>query len=228
MEQRKVIGPNAARISASPKFLNWVNRFSPDLQKSKIHEVWSFFSPKGELVFALFSIAQRFVFFRSDAVAVFLVVENKETGRKYVVLVEQLRVPAGSKLLEIPAGVIEEGRSPLETAVRETKEEVGLEIPPQKLKSLGTYYSSPGALNEKITLFYCEIQLSDSEIDSLRNRLAGLRAEGENIRVRLVSLEGFKKLSIDDAKTVLAYELYRGKEILKSVDQQQSGREQRQ
>ena len=212
MEEMKVIGPNAAKISASPKFLRWLHQFNPNLRLDKVYEEWSCFSPKGELVFALFRIVGRFVFFRRDAVAVFLVVTDKATRKKYIALVEQLRIPAGNELLEIPAGTIEDGGDPLGTAIREIKEEVGLEITADHFKPLGTYYLSPGASNEKITLFYCEIKLPHSEIDSLKNRLAGLREEGERIQVKLVPFRKFKDLAIDDAKTRLAYELYCGRE----------------
>jgi len=43
-----------------------------------------------------------------------------------VVLVRQTRVPAGGSLLELPAGGIEDGEAPLETAKRELREETGL------------------------------------------------------------------------------------------------------
>jgi len=208
MEEIKVIGPNAAKISGSLKFLQWVRQLNPNLQLHKIYEEWSCFSPGGELIFALFYIAGRFVFFRPDAVAVFLVVSDKTTRQKYIVLVEQLRIPTGSKLLEIPAGTIEDNGDPLGTAVREIREEVGLEIAADNLKLLGTYYLSPGASNEKITLFYCEIKLSRSEIDSLKNRLAGLQEEGEKTQVKLIPFREFKNLAVNDAKTRLAYELY--------------------
>ena len=208
MEEIKVIGPNAARISASLQFQKWLSQFDPNLRVDKVYEEWSFFSPRGELIFGLFNVAGRFVFFRRDAVAIFLVASDKMTRQKYVVLVEQIRIPAGGKLLEIPAGTIEDDGDPLRTAVREVKEEVGLDIGAENFKPLGTYYVSPGACSERIMLFCCDIELSHSEINSLRDRLAGLEEEGEKTQVKLIPFGEFKKLAIDDAKTQLVYELY--------------------
>ena len=42
-----------------------------------------------------------------------------------VILVKQYRYPIGSLLLEVPAGIIEDGESPIECAQRELQEEIG-------------------------------------------------------------------------------------------------------
>ena len=93
--------------------------------------------------------------------------------------------------------------------IREIKEEVAdLEITKEELEFLGQYFFSPGACNEKIVLYSCELELNGQEIKALEGRLTGLKEEGEKIKVRLFPLKTFGGLGISDAKTQLAYELY--------------------
>jgi len=213
-----ILGGSAEHLAKSQRFWKIFddlrdNRF---VKISLIEEKWSSWK-KGELAFALFlvhfvdedgNVRVNIVFCRSDAVAVFIVLKDRETQEKSVVLVEQLRVPAGQKLLEIPAGGIEGNEDPLETTVREIQEEVGLHIEQKDLRFMGRYFLSPGACNEKIFLYSCEIEMIEQEIKCFEGRLAGLHEEGEHIKVRLFPLNIFRGLGIRDAKTQLAYELY--------------------
>lgn len=211
-----IVGDNADRLSRSGKFWRWLNTiYSSRLIKARqVSEEWSLWSRNGKLIFALFQIKyldeekSSVVFYRSDAVAVFLVLKDQDANKKYVVLVEQLRIPAGQVLLEIPAGSVENNDDFLETAVREIKEETTLDITQRDLRFLGSYFLSPGACNEKIALYSCELDVAGEEIKSLEGRWAGLKEEGENIRVRILPLEIFESLGTRDAKTMLAYELY--------------------
>lgn len=214
-----IIGDNADMLGQSRKFWRLFDKmYSTNLVRiKKIEEKWSLWNKNKELVFALFRVEYLddedntrsvVIFYRSDAVAVFLVLKDRITKKKYVALVEQIRVPAGQKLLEIPAGSVESDDDFLTTAVREIEEEVTLKIAQSDLKFLGQYILSPGACNEVIALYACELTLTGTEIKSLEGRWAGLKEEGENIKVRLFPLEVFEGLGIRDAKTMLAYGLY--------------------
>ncbi|MBE0415748.1 MAG: NUDIX hydrolase [Dehalococcoidia bacterium] len=68
-----------------------------------------------------------------------------------VILVRQFRSPAERVLLEIPAGGIEPGEEPLESALRELEEETGYIA--GKMERLGGFYSSPGYSTEFLHLF---------------------------------------------------------------------------
>ena len=70
---------------------------------------------------------------------------------KNILLVRQFRHAAGKELLEIPAGGIDPGETPEETARREMQEETG--YAPGKLERLGGFYSAPGYANEYLHLF---------------------------------------------------------------------------
>jgi 8-oxo-dGTP pyrophosphatase MutT (NUDIX family) len=81
-----------------------------------------------------------------DAVAIVAVDAD---GR--FVLVRQRRPAAGAALLEIPAGLIDEGEEPLATAKRELREETGLQG--GSWRELASFWSSPGFVDERVTVF---------------------------------------------------------------------------
>ena len=214
----EIIGENKDKFERSKKFQAWLKAFDKNTANIQtIEEGWSLWKGKNQdrLVFALLFLncldekgRERgdVNFFRSDAAAAFLVIKNNDTGRKYLVLIEQLRIASGGKLLEIPAGGVEENDDFLETIVREVYEEVGISIHAEDFNYLGWHYPSPGACNEKIALYYCERVLSDADIKKLEGKLTG--TPGEHTKVRLYPLKDFEKLDIHDGKTLLAYELY--------------------
>ncbi len=81
-----------------------------------------------------------------------------------IILVRQYRYPISRDLLEIPAGIIEEGESPQETIARELKEEIGYEA--KQIEPIGWFYPSPGYTNEKIHLFKAsDLQPTQQEVE---------------------------------------------------------------
>ena len=68
-----------------------------------------------------------------------------------VLLVRQYRKAIERELLELPAGVIESGDEPLETAQRELREETGFAA--DRLTELGSFFVSPGGVTECIYSF---------------------------------------------------------------------------
>lgn len=125
----------------------------------------------------------REVFSRNDAAAVLL---YDPTLRK-VVLVEQFRMgaqlnaPDTPWLLEIVAGLIDEGETPEAVVMREAQEEAGAKI--QQLLPITSYWASPGAFSERVTL-YC------GKIDATNiGGIHGLSNEHEDIRVHVIDAE---------------------------------------
>jgi ADP-ribose pyrophosphatase len=63
-----------------------------------------------------------------------------EMGRIW--FVRQYRHPAGEDVLELPAGVVEDGEPPEESALREIREETGMAA--GQIQKIGEFYLAPG------------------------------------------------------------------------------------
>ncbi len=103
-----------------------------------------------------------------------------------VVLIEQFRVGAmfvnkDPWLIEVVAGVFEDGESPEDVAHREASEEAGCQI--RRLLRIAEFFPTPGGCSEKITLF-CGI------VDSRGvGGVHGLGEEHEDILARVVGFD---------------------------------------
>lgn len=83
------------------------------------------------------------------------------TRENKVVLVKQYRKAIEKELWEIPAGKIEPGENPKESAIRELKEETGYSA--QSMKLLHKFYTSAGFSNQKIYIYLAENLTSGSQ-----------------------------------------------------------------
>ncbi|SCG83330.1 ADP-ribose pyrophosphatase [Proteiniborus sp. DW1] len=124
------------------------------------------------------------------AVAIVAITDEKE-----IVLVKQFRKATETVLLEIPAGKLEINEHPQDCAIRELKEETGLEA--KKIEYILDYYSSPGFANEKVHIFIASELLSgEAELE-----------EDEYIDVVKVNmdeaLEMINNGTIKDGKTII-------------------------
>ncbi len=72
----------------------------------------------------------------------------------HVCLVKNHRYAIGETLLEVPAGTIDPGETPEQTARRELAEETGFVA--GRLRCLRQWYVSPGVMTEVMYLFLCE------------------------------------------------------------------------
>ena len=68
-----------------------------------------------------------------------------------VCFVRNYRVAVESRLIELPAGRLEPGEHPAETARRELAEETGYRA--GHIRRLATFYTSPGILDEEVYLY---------------------------------------------------------------------------
>ena len=126
-----------------------------------------------------------------DSVTI-LPIDNK--GQIY--FVTQYRVGSDSLLLELPAGVLEDGEDPIETARREIREEIGMDA--SEIIPLGGFFLAPGYTDEYMSVFLAKgLYSSPLEPD-----------EDEFINVVAMSVETtYKKArtgEIEDGKTLAA------------------------
>ena len=81
-----------------------------------------------------------------DAVVIVPVDDNGN-----VLFVRQYRKAPGKELVELPAGVMDPGEQPLESAIRELREETGYTA--SEMVPLGSFYSAPGTMTECLHSF---------------------------------------------------------------------------
>ena len=117
-----------------------------------------------------------------------------------VVMIENYRRTVDQTLLELPAGTIEIGEPPLETAARELIEETGYRT--GKLTKVHEFYSCPGICDELMHLYAAtELVAGDPE-----------REATEQIENRIVTVDEIKSLiqsgQIRDAKSLVGLYWY--------------------
>lgn len=119
---------------------------------------------------------KRDLFWRPDAVCVLLY----DPCKHRVVLIEQFRIgtidhPHSPWLLELVAGLVEQGEKPDQVAHRESAEEAGVSL--LALEHICRFTPSPGGVREYIDLFCGCVDSAQAE------GIHGLEDEGEDIRV---------------------------------------------
>lgn len=105
-----------------------------------------------------------------------------------VALIEQFRIAAlaadiNPAVTECPAGLLDPGESEESTAIRELKEETGLET--DLLSRIGKYILTQGGCDETITLYAARVRLPDDAAESHH----GLAHEHEDIRLKVIAAE---------------------------------------
>ena len=111
--------------------------------------------------------------------------------KKEIILIQQFRAGVLSRydesyLLEIVAGIVDEGENPEQTAIRECFEETGCDV--KKIYPIQSYFPAPGSSESYYHLYLGEIQAFDGE------RIKGLEKENEDILVKSFKIEEVKQM----------------------------------
>ena len=117
-----------------------------------------------------------------------------------ICLIENFRIAVNRELLELPAGTLEPGEPPIETADRELIEETGYRA--GRMVPLCEFFMSPGILDEHMYAFVATDLVAGSPA----------REKGEEIANHLVSLVELDQLMregrIQDSKSLSAILYY--------------------
>lgn len=132
---------NAAKKITNEKFLNLYKLHAENKNKKSIEYL---VASRAKEVDALKSINHSE---NPDAVAIFGITEDDK-----VVLICQYRYAIGDYIYELPAGLVDEGEDIYNTAIREMKEETGLDFSPKKTLFSRGYYSSAGMTDESCAI----------------------------------------------------------------------------
>ena len=108
-------------------------------------------------------------------------------------------------ILEAPAGMIDKGLTPHETAIKEVEEETGLII--TDVEKIAEVYPSSGRTTEKTYIYYAEIP------GSPKDGIFGLAHEGEEIKTHIIPRGKIYDMlgnhTLRHAQTVLALNWFR-------------------
>jgi ADP-ribose pyrophosphatase len=125
--------------------------------------------------------------------------------RKRVLLVRQYRLPAAKYLWELPAGTLDPGEKPLQTARRELIEETGYRA--RTWRKLASFFVSPGYVTERMTI-YLATNLTAGKATPM---------DDERIEARWFTAPEVDKMiragTIDDAKTIVGFLAWRSRPL---------------
>lgn len=138
-----------------------------------------------------------------DAIGILIYEKDSDS----FLLTKQFRYPTSINgdfwMTEIPAGMVDKGETPEETAKRETMEELGYNI--KELTHIGTYYSSPGSSTERVYMYFSEVTSADKIAKG-----GGLDIEHEDIELIKIPVSEAKNFitKINDFKTMIGFQWF--------------------
>ncbi|MCI4671195.1 MAG: NUDIX domain-containing protein [Bacteroidia bacterium] len=187
-------------LQKSAKFKLWKRHLEENgLDIHGIEEVYSRIWRGDEVLFSLVMLDASapegkkippICFLKGEVSCVMVVLIDEDSGARYNLLVKQRRICHGGFVYEQVAGLVDEGETPHEVAVREVEEETGIKVSPEQVIQLNEepYYPSTGTSDEAMYYFYCELTMSKEQILSFAGNETGVASEHEQIFTHVATL----------------------------------------
>lgn len=152
-----------------------------------------------------------YVLLKGHSVSVLVLLTDQQTGQQFMVLKKQLRVTTGRSVLELPVMLLGDHSGSLEGIAAEAlMSELDINIKFDELRELTSAFTNPDACDEKISLFYYEQQVSETQIKDFQNR----SMKGKHNTAFTLQLWGFtvkNVMSLEDIKVKAAAFAYLAK-----------------
>lgn len=121
---------------------------------------------------------------QADAVRILPYV--KKNNKIYLVLEKEYRTPLDKYIYGTPAGLIDKGETPIESAKRELYEEIGANV--VSIEQLSNkLYSSAGLTDESVIVFFAQVELTGTQH----------LEKSEDIKYELVDLDNVQEFLKD-------------------------------
>jgi len=218
-------------LQTALKMINWVNKLDKEEMQVKSITVtdidWFAANPTPEkLGFVKVSvdaidlrtnkkIISNIAFIRGDAVAVLIVVKvitPSNAITEYVLLCEQMRLPAGGYRKEICAGMVDASGNIGSVVLKEVEEETGFKIKNvNDLIPLGSTYTSQGGSDEEVFLYAWTTTITENEFVEKLSEVFGNEEEGEEIKLHFTPMSTLRSTGLTqmkDAKAEIAVRRY--------------------
>lgn len=121
----------------------------------------------------------------ADAVVIVTLLTSSKQVTPSTLVVEQYRPPVGQTTVEFPAGLIDDGETAVEAALRELKEETGYVGEKATVISSPELCMSPGLCDETVTIVVVTVDLEKEENQKPKQCLE----DGEFVQVKRVPLD---------------------------------------
>lgn len=145
------------------------------------------------------SYAKREIVEHARGVGIVAINDDKE-----IYLIKQFRKPIEKVIYEIPAGLVENGESLINAAIRESQEEIGMR--PNNITLLTEAYASPGFTDEIYSIFLAKDLVEDKlDLDDTEELVS--------FKIPLKkAIEMVENFEIVDAKSIIGI-LYAAREL---------------
>lgn len=115
--------------------------------------------------------------------------------------IRQFRKPAEQILVEVPAGILDDGEEPAASARRELLEETGYAA--TRLDHAGQIYPSPGYVDERIDVYFAEVSGEPGPRDLDPDERVEVVCLTKDEFIRMI-----RRGEVKDSKTLAAWSLY--------------------